>query len=104
VDGLDLLLAAAVTLLVAAGGFLLLERRQPRRAFLVRWLALAVIGGMAGYLLLALQVLRPWTWGISADVVWLPRAAAAGLAALGALLALAAVLSLTQAPGGRRKR
>jgi beta-N-acetylhexosaminidase len=93
-----------VTLLVTAGGYLLLGRRRERRSLVVRWLALAVIGGMAGYLLYALQVIRPEVWGILPAAVWMPGAAAAGMAALGALVALGAVLSTTHAPGGGRKR
>jgi beta-N-acetylhexosaminidase len=91
-DGIDLLLASGATLLVAASGYPLLGDRRKRRWLVVRWLALAVIGGMAGYLLCAGQVLRPETWGILPEGAWFGRAAVAGVAAVGALLPLAVVL------------
>jgi beta-N-acetylhexosaminidase len=87
VDGLDLLLAAGATLAVAAAGYLLLWRRQP--AIIVRWILLAICGGMAGYILYALQVVRPETWGFLPDAAWVARVALTGLVGLCALLPLA---------------
>jgi beta-N-acetylhexosaminidase len=104
VDGTDLLLAVGATLLVAAGGYPVLGRRRERRSLVVRWLSLAVIGGMAGYLFYALQMIRPESWGILPGAAWIPRAAVAAMAALGALLPLSLLVTTARAPGegGRR--
>ena len=91
VDGTDLLLAAATALLVAAGGCLLLGRKRRERAVVVQWILLAVIGGMVGYSLYALQVVRPEAWGILPKAAWVARAAVAGVVAVGALLPLGVV-------------
>jgi beta-N-acetylhexosaminidase len=91
VDGTDLLLAAGTTLLVAAVGFLFLSRRKMRRALAVRWILLAVIGGMAGYILYAAKVVRPETWVILPDVAWVPRAVVAAIAGIFALIPLGLV-------------
>jgi beta-N-acetylhexosaminidase len=88
VDGIDLLLSAAATLLVAGGGCLLLGRKRRGRVIVVRWILLAVIGGMVGYILCALQVVRPEAWEILPDVTWVARAAVAAMVAVGALLPL----------------
>jgi beta-N-acetylhexosaminidase len=90
VDGLDLLLASGAILIVAAAGFLLLRRRQP--VIVVRWFLLAICGGMAIYVLYALQVIRPEAWGFLPDAAWVARAALIGLVALGALVPLAFVV------------
>jgi len=94
VDGADLLLAASATALAALAGLALLGRR--RRATVVRWLALAISGGMAGYLLYALQVIRPETWGLLPDSAWVARVAVGLLAAVGALLPLVAVARMRE--------
>jgi beta-N-acetylhexosaminidase len=101
VDGTDLLLASGAILLVAAVGYPLLARRRDRRATAVRWLALAVIGGMAGYLLYALHLIRPEAWGVLPSAGWIPRAAVACLAAVGAIVPLG---GMARAPGAQGKR
>ena len=58
---------------------------------MVRWILLAVIGGMAGYILYALQAVRPEAWGILPDAAWVARAAVAGVVTVGALLPLGVV-------------
>jgi beta-N-acetylhexosaminidase len=93
--GVDLLLAAATTLLVAAVGTLLLGERRKQSAIAVRWILLAIIGGMLGYILYALRVIRPESWGIIPELVWVARAAMMGLVALCALLPLVAVMRTT---------
>jgi hypothetical protein len=92
VDGADLLLTAGVTSLVAVAGIVALGRHRQRRATVVRWLSLAVVGGMAGYLLYALRIVRPETWGLLPEAAWVARAALAALTATGALLPLAVVI------------
>lgn len=92
VDGADLLLAAAATVFVALAGAAALGRRRRRRATVVRWLSLAVVGGMAGYILYTLQIIRPESWGFLPEAAWVARAAGAIVAAVGALLPLVAVL------------
>jgi len=52
-----------------------------------------VTGGMLAYLLYALQVLRPETWGILPDAAWIPRTAMLALVVLGALLPWIVVLA-----------
>jgi beta-N-acetylhexosaminidase len=91
VDGTDLLLSAAATLLVAGGGCMLLGRKRRGRVIVVRWILLAVVGGMAGYILYALQVVRPEAWEILPDAAWVARATVAGMVAVGALLPLGIV-------------
>jgi hypothetical protein len=61
----------------------------------VRWILLAIIGGMLGYILYALRVIRPESWGIIPELVWVARAAMMGLVALCALLPLVAVMRTT---------
>lgn len=97
VDGTDLLLAACVTLLVAAGGYSLLGSGRKRRSVVVRWVLLAIIGGMGGYILYALQVVRPEAWGILPAAPWVARAAVSGVTALGALLPLGPVVRMSNA-------
>jgi beta-N-acetylhexosaminidase len=88
VAGADLLLAAGATLLVAAIGYPLLGRGRPSRTLVVRWLASAVVGGMAGYLLYALELVRPEAWASLPGVPWLGQGGMVILVALGALLPL----------------
>ncbi len=90
--GVDLLLAASTTLLVAAVGTLLLGERRKRPAHVVRWVLLAIIGGMLGYILYALRVIRPESWGFLPDLVWVARAAMVGVVAVCALLPLVVVM------------
>ncbi len=85
VDGGDLLLAGGATGAVLVGGCLLPGRKQ-RRATVVRQSLLAVIGGMAGYILYAAQVIRPETWLGLPETVWAARAAAAVVALAGAIV------------------
>ena len=93
-SGMDLLLAAAVTLLVVALGTLFLGERRRRPAIVVRWVLLAIIGGMLGYILYALRVIRPESWGILPDLVWVARAAMMGVVAVCALLPLGVVMRI----------
>jgi beta-N-acetylhexosaminidase len=95
VDGTDLLLAAGTTALATLVGLDLLGRRR-RPATVVRWLALAFSGGMAGYLLYALQIIRPETWGLLPEAAWVARVVVGVVAAVGALLPLAAVLRMRE--------
>ncbi|MBN1137341.1 MAG: hypothetical protein JXM73_12200 [Anaerolineae bacterium] len=85
VDGGDLLLAGGATGAVLVGGCLLAGRKR-RRAAVVRWILLAVIGGMAGYILYAVQAIRPEAWGILPETAWAARAAVAVMVVVGALL------------------
>jgi beta-N-acetylhexosaminidase len=93
VAGTDLALAAGATFLVALTGLLMLGNRRRQRVIVVRWLSLAVIGGMLAYLFYALHVLRPETWGILPDAAWVPRTAMIALVMLGALLPWAVVMA-----------
>jgi beta-N-acetylhexosaminidase len=101
-SGMDLLLAAAVTLLVVALGTLFLGERRRRQAIVVRWVLLAIIGGMLGYILYALRVIRPESWGILPDLVWVARAAMMGVVALCALLPLVVVWATSSQNRGHR--
>ncbi len=85
VDGGDLLLAGGATGAVLVGGCLLPGRKR-QRATVVRWSLLAVIGGMAGYILYATQVIRPERWGVLPETAWAARAAVAGVALAGAVV------------------
>jgi beta-N-acetylhexosaminidase len=91
-SGFDLLLAAGITLLVAAIGCLLLGERRKQPAILVRWILLAIIGGMAGYILYALRVIRPESWGILPDAGWVTRVAMMVVVAVCSLLPLAVMM------------
>jgi beta-N-acetylhexosaminidase len=93
--GIDLLLAAGTTLLVVAVGCLLLGERRKHPAIVVRWILLAIIGGMLGYILYALRVIRPEAWGILPDVGWVTRAAMMTVVAVCALLPLVAMIRRT---------
>jgi beta-N-acetylhexosaminidase len=92
VNGVDLGLAAGVILVAAVVGSVLLRARRRGRAVVVRWILLAVIGGMLGYILYGLQVIRPGMWGILPEEVWTARAVLVGLVAVGALLPFVLVL------------
>jgi hypothetical protein len=52
----------------------------------VRWSLLAVIGGMAGYILYATQVIRPEIWVGLPETAWAARLAVAGVALAGAIV------------------
>jgi NADH:ubiquinone oxidoreductase subunit 4 (subunit M) len=99
VGGADLALAAATILVVMLVGWLILgRRRQPTTT--VRWVLLAVTGGMLAYILYALRLFRPEAWGILPEAAWISSLALVVLVALGGLLALAVVL-LTAPDSGR---
>lgn len=104
VGGTDLLLATGVMLLVVSAGGLFLGRRE-KPTVVVRWVLLAVSGGMIGYILYALGVVRPETWGILPEAVWVARVVMVVIVALGALLPLGVVVFSTMVPakGGWRK-
>jgi hypothetical protein len=89
----QLALSVGATLLVAVAGCLVLGERRRQRAVVVRWLLLAIVGGMLGYILYALQVIRPETWGILPAEAWVPWAAMIGVVVAGALLPLAVVMT-----------
>ena len=97
VGGTDLALAMGTALLVALGGCLVLGKRRKRPPVVVRWVLLAIVGGMLGYLLYALQVIRPEAWGILPQTAWLPQATMISIVALGALLPLLVVIRTTEA-------
>ena len=90
--GVDLLLAAATTLLVAALGYVLLGGRRKQPVNVVRWISMAIIGGMLGYILYALRVIRPESWGVLPDIDWVTRAAMMGVVAVCALLPLVVMM------------
>lgn len=95
VDSGDLLLASASVLLVAVAGVPLLGIRRQRSA-VVRWILLAIIGGMVGYVLYALQVVRPEIWGLLPQAAWSERVAVAIVAAVTSLLPLPLVMRTRQ--------
>jgi beta-N-acetylhexosaminidase len=97
-DGTDLLLASGSTVLVALGGGLIMERRKSRKGLVVRSILLAVVGGMAGYVLYALRVLRPELWGVLPDAAWIPKAAVAVVAGVFALIPYGLVLRTRAEP------
>jgi beta-N-acetylhexosaminidase len=88
VDGIDLMLATCTTLLVVAGGYRLLAPPRRKRDLAARWALLAIIGGMAAYILYALQWVRPETWGVLPNAPWVTRAVVISVTALGAMLPL----------------
>ena len=59
----------------------------PRRA-IVRLCLLVVLGAVAVYLLYALEVVRPETWGVLPDTAWAGRVGLLGLVLAGAALPL----------------
>jgi hypothetical protein len=77
---------------MALVGWVLLGARRKQRTLVIRWLALAVIGGMLGYMLYAAQIVQPETWGFLPDVDWVTRAVIVGLVAVGALLPLGLIM------------
>jgi hypothetical protein len=58
-------------------------------------LLLAIIGGMLGYILYALRVIRPESWGILPNLAWVAPAAMVILVAVCALLPLVVIMSAT---------
>ena len=91
VDGTDLGLAGVSVLFVALVGVPLMGIRRRRRS-LVRWILLAIIAGMAGYMLYAFGVVRPEAWGLLPQEAWSERAAVAIVAAVASLLPLPLVI------------
>ncbi len=82
---------------------LLLGERRKQPANVVRWVLMAIIGGMLGYILYALRVIRPESWGILPDMGWVTRAAMMGVVAVCALLPLVVMMSTTDSQNrGRR--
>jgi len=101
-SGIDLLLAAGTTLAAAALGCLVLGERRKQPVIVVRWVLLAIIGGMLGYILYALRLVRPESWGILPDAGWV---VSAGMVAVVALCALLPLVVMVRKPlrnrGGR---
>ena len=91
-SGIDLLLAAGATLAVAALGCLVLGERRKQPVIMVRWVLLAIIGGMLGYILYALRLVRPESWGILPDAGWAASAAMVTVVAVCALLPLVVMM------------
>ena len=56
-------------------------------------IAVLPVLGMLAYILYAVRVLRPETWGLLPEAAWISSAALVGLVVLGGLLALVVVLS-----------
>ena len=78
------------------------ERRK-QAVIVVRWILLAIIGGMLGYILHALRVIRPESWGLFPDVDWVTRAAMMGVVAVCALLPFVVMIRRTDSQNrGRR--
>jgi beta-N-acetylhexosaminidase len=98
-DGISLLLAAGTTLLVAWVGYVLLAERRRRHSVVIRWLSLAVIGGMLGYILYALAAMRPETWAILPETEWVARAVVMAMTGIGALVFLVLMMRTTDAQG-----
>jgi Mn2+/Fe2+ NRAMP family transporter len=92
VDGGDLLLAAGATLLVAVGGLFVLRRQRRQRSAALRWILAAITGGMFAYILFALAVIRPETWGGLPSGAWISRLMVTALAVVGAMLPLAILI------------
>ena len=90
-----LLLGLGITGVAATAGSWLAGRRRGGRPAMVRRALLGIIGGMAGYLLCILEVVRPGSWDFWPQAAWAP---AAGLALV---VAAGAVLGLLLAPPGR---
>ncbi len=99
-SGIDLLLAAGTTLAAAALGSLVLGERRKQPAIVVRWVLLAIIGGMLGYILYALRLVRPESWGILPEAGWV---ASAGMVAVVAVCSLLPLVVMTR-PKFLRKR
>jgi hypothetical protein len=64
----------------------LLGRKPP--GTVVRWILLAICGGMIVYILYALRVIHPESWAFLPQAAWGARAVLIGLVALGALVPL----------------
>jgi beta-N-acetylhexosaminidase len=94
VDGPDLLIAACATLLVVMSGAGILGWRRRERVLLLRSILLPIIGGMGAYILYALRVVRPETWGMLPEAAWTERAAMAGVVITGSLLCLLLVVGI----------
>jgi beta-N-acetylhexosaminidase len=92
VGGADLALAAVAILVVLLVGWLLLGGRRRQPGTVMRWVLLAITGGMLAYILYAVRVLRPETWGFLPEAAWVSSAALVGLVVLGGLLALVVVM------------
>jgi beta-N-acetylhexosaminidase len=86
--GAALLLAAGATSVAAAGGCLLPGTRGRRRSVVIRWGLLAVIGGMVGYILYVLQIIRPEAWGLLPEAAWASQAAVVGVVLVCAIVPL----------------
>ena len=98
-DGIDLALAIGTVLLVAAAGSWSLGERRKDRAYLVRWVLLAVCGGMVAYCLYALLLFRPELWGQQLAGEPISRAAMLGIVVVGTLLPLVIRRFLSRAHG-----
>ena len=77
---------------MAALGYVLLGGRRKQPVNVVRWISMAIIGGMLGYILYALRVIRPESWGVLPDIDWVTRAAMMGVVAVCALLPLVVMM------------
>ncbi len=83
-----LLLGLGVTAVAATTGAVLTGRRRGGRPAVVRRALLAIAGGMVGYLLYILAVIRPESWAMWPEAAWAPAAGLVALVAAGALLAM----------------
>lgn len=83
-----LLLGLGITGVVATAGSWLAGRWRWGRPAVVRRALLAIVGGMAGYLLCVLEVVRPGSWAFWPEAAWAPAAGLALVVAAGALLGL----------------
>ncbi len=90
----DLLLALGVTAVVSAGSGLFPHRKRAHRPAALRWVLLAVIGGMGGYVLYAQQIVRPESWGVLPQAAWTNPAVVAGIVLIGAILPAAVARTL----------
>ena len=81
-------MAMGAALLVAAVGRWSLGERRKQRAYLVRWVLLAICGGMAAYILYAVQLIRPELWGLLPAGDLSSRGAMLGVVVVGTLLPL----------------
>ena len=95
-SGVDMLLAAGATLLAVVAGCLVLGERRKQPVLLVRWVLLAIIGGMSGYILFALRVIRPESWGVLPETAWFARVAMVVLVTVCALLPLLVMVTATR--------
>jgi hypothetical protein len=93
-----LLMGFGITGAAATAGSWLAGRRRSERTTVVRRGLLGVVGGMVGYLLHVLAVVRPESWPFWPEAAW---ASAAGLSFLVAGGALLAMLLPVPRAGGR---